>query len=110
LGDTDEELVETKVGAPGAPVRPVCSSGVVVHCCIGNLVPSSVEITLELISSVGWTICHELICVNEERENASLKEVRNSSSEMAGRPRANPWWNLVNKQEAASARRFCEPA
>jgi hypothetical protein len=110
VGDTDEELVELEAGAPVAPVFPVRSSGGVVHCGTGNLLPSSVEITLKLISIVGWTICHELVWGREEGENTSSNEVRNSSSDSEGCPRANPWWNLVNEREAVSAKRLCNPA
>lgn len=41
------------------PVGPVCKAGLVIHCCMVNLVPSRVEVTFETDTSSGFTSCQD---------------------------------------------------
>ena len=78
---SSEERVEVEPLAPTCPILPIGGSSGTVHRGKGNFVPRRVEITRELISPVGVATCHNGICLNSERENTALKEVRKCKSE-----------------------------
>ena len=61
------------------PGGPTLGSGVVIHCCIGNRFPHSIEITLESMAGVGCASCEERFW---GRGNLELKWVRNCWSVM----------------------------
>ena len=95
------------------PGVPTVDSGFVIHCCIGNRCPRSVEITLESMAGVGCASRQERFW---GRGNLELKWVRNWGSVMGATrdtdDRLEPGRSLIlaAMREASSAQMLSSPA